>query len=93
MIDIPEPSTISHEVTTLVRARMADVVNHPVAEVDLTARVTELPGMDSAKLVEVVVWCEARWNIELDEEVLFDARTGEDLCEIIAEAIAAKRAS
>lgn len=91
MTDAVESTTVSNDITSLVRAQVAAVLHCSVAEVDLTARVTELPGMDSAKLVEVVVWCERHWQIELDEETLFDVRTCQDLCELVAEVVAAKR--
>jgi acyl carrier protein len=78
------------EITRLVRTRIAEILDCPPEQIDLTDRVIELPGMESAKLVEVVVWCERRWGTSLDEEALFDVRTGEDLCLLIADAVTAQ---
>lgn len=78
------------EINGLVRTRIAEILGCPPERIDLTGRVVELPGMESAKLIEVVVWCERRWGISMDEEALFDVRTGEDLCLLIADAVAVR---
>ncbi|MFE0373739.1 acyl carrier protein [Streptomyces tendae] len=75
----PTPEQISKSVRTL----LADVLQRPASEVDLTQRLTALPGMDSLHLVQTVVTCEKQWSIQLDEEELFDVRTGDDLCTLI----------
>ncbi|MEU0382204.1 acyl carrier protein [Streptomyces cyaneofuscatus] len=79
----PGPSPTAEQVSESVRTLLAKVLQRPPTEVDMTQRLTALPGMDSLHLVQTVVICEKQWNIQLDEEELFDVRTGDDLCALI----------
>lgn len=79
----PEPPPAAEQISERVRTLLAEVLQRPPTEVDMTQRLTALPGMDSLHLVQAVVTCEKQWNIQLDEEELFDVRTGEDLCALI----------
>ncbi|GHF69652.1 acyl carrier protein [Amycolatopsis bartoniae] len=76
-----------------LRAELAAVLECRPDEVDLAERLTELPGIDSAKLVSVVVACEKRWEVALDEEELFDVRTGQDLCDLVAYSLSQRGAA
>ncbi|MET9593140.1 acyl carrier protein [Streptomyces sp. NPDC006516] len=79
----PGPPPTAEQVSESVRTLLAEVLQRPSTEVDMTQRLTALPGMDSLHLVQTVVTCERQWNIQLDEEELFDVRTGDDLCALI----------
>ncbi|MFD8061964.1 acyl carrier protein [Streptomyces cyaneofuscatus] len=79
----PETPPTADQISESVRTLLAEVLQRPPTEVDMTQRLTALPGMDSLHLVQTVVTCEKQWNIQLDEEELFDVRTGEDLCTLI----------
>ncbi|MCX4093111.1 acyl carrier protein [Nocardia sp. alder85J] len=71
------------EVTAVLRAELAELLECPVDQVDLDARLTELPGIDSMRLVQAVVKCEKHWGITLDEDELVEVRTGTDLVDLI----------
>ncbi|SOD75010.1 acyl carrier protein [Jatrophihabitans sp. GAS493] len=73
----------SSEVADALRTAFAELLQCDPIEVDLGTHIMELPGMDSMKLVKAVVACEKRWQIALDEDELFEVRTGEDLCFLI----------
>ncbi|PVC80414.1 hypothetical protein DBP19_36830 [Streptomyces sp. CS090A] len=79
----PGPPPTAEQVSESVRTLLAEVLQRPPTEVDMTQRLTALPGMDSLHLVQTVVTCEKQWSIQLDEEELFDVRTGDDLCALI----------
>ncbi|MEU4796664.1 acyl carrier protein [Streptomyces sp. NPDC023327] len=80
---ISDPPPPAEQISQGVRALLAEVLQRPPTKVDMTQRLTVLPGMDSLHLVQTVVTCEKQWNIQLDEEELFDVRTGDDLCALI----------
>jgi len=80
-------NTALPEITDLVRTRIGEILDRLPEQIGMTDGVVEMPGMESAKLVKVVVWCERRWGVSLDEEALFDVRTSEDLCLLIADAV------
>lgn len=73
----------AEQVAECLRADLAAVLDCRPEELDLSDRVTALPGIDSARLIEVVVACEKRWEVVLDEDELFDVLTGQDLCDLI----------
>ncbi|WP_216893485.1 acyl carrier protein [Nocardia alni] len=81
------------EVAEVLRNELARLLGCPAAEVDLAVRLTELPGIDSMRLVQTVVNCEKHWNISLDEDELVEVRTGEDLAELIAYTIGSQAAT
>lgn len=76
----------SDELRETVRATFAEVLQCDPDDIDLTRRITELPGMDSLNLVHAVVACEEQCAVSLDEDQLFDVRTGDDLCGLIERA-------
>ncbi|MFC5802657.1 acyl carrier protein [Streptomyces formicae] len=78
-----ESGEVAAVVRREVRAALSELLECAPEEVDLGRRLTELPGMDSLRLVESVVTLEDDWNISLDDEALFDVRTGDDLCALI----------
>jgi len=82
-----EETVTSQAIAEVVTAQLAELLDCALAEVDLHSRITELPSMDSAKLVQVVVFCEKHWHIELDEDSLFDVRTGEELCLLVEDSL------
>ncbi|WP_019931155.1 acyl carrier protein [Nocardia sp. BMG111209] len=71
------------EITTVLRAELAELLECQAEQVDLGARLTELPGIDSMRLVQAVVKCEKHWGITLDEDELVEVRTGDDLVDLI----------
>lgn len=75
--------TPPQEIAVFVRTELAVLLECAEESVDLTQRITELPGIDSLKLVRVVAACEEHWDIELDEDELFEIQTAEDLCDLI----------
>lgn len=77
------------DVAAVLQVELASILDCPPEMVDLSARMVELPGIDSLKLVQTVVLCEQRWQVQLDEEQLFEVRTGLDLCELIRSTMAA----
>lgn len=81
------------QIADAVRGELAAALECGPGEVDLAERVTELPGIDSSKLVEVVVACERRWDIALDEEALFDVLSAADLCDLIQQTVNERRAT
>lgn len=74
----------STEIAAVLREELARLLECPTSAVDLDARLTELPGIDSMRLVQAVVNCEKRWHISLDEDELVEVRTGVDLVALIS---------
>jgi acyl carrier protein len=81
-------ATTPAAIGTALAASLAGLLQCDQAEIDLSAPLAELPGMDSMKLVEVVVECEQYWQVELDEDQLYEIRTGDDLCALVRSALA-----
>lgn len=79
------------EIADVLRSELATSLEIEPGEIDLTTRITELPGIDSMKVVNVVVACERRWNVSIDEEDLFYVRTGEDLADLVVRTVNARR--
>jgi acyl carrier protein len=75
--------SIAQDVAESLRVELARALQSEPSEVDLGVRLTELPGMDSLRLVQLIGGIEQRWDVALDEEDLFDVRTGDDLCALI----------
>jgi acyl carrier protein len=84
-----EARQVDQVISEILKTELAVILECSPSEVDLSERLTDLPGIDSMKLVQVVVACELRWNIAFDEEALFDVRTGADMCALTSETIAA----
>jgi acyl carrier protein len=84
-----ESRQTDQEISEILKMELAVALECSPNEVDLSERLTDLPGIDSMKLVQVVVACEQRWNIAFDEEELFDVRTGADMCALTIETLAA----
>ncbi|MBO0852566.1 MAG: acyl carrier protein [Nocardia sp.] len=80
-------------VAEALRTELATLLGCPADQVDLAVRLTELPGIDSMRLVQTVVNCEKRWQISIDEDELVEVRTGEDLAELIAYTLSSRAAS
>jgi acyl carrier protein len=80
------------EVAAFLRAELAALLECPAEQVDLGTRLTELPGIDSMRLVQAVVKCEKHWGITLDEDELVEVRTGADLVDLIVHTLAAEPA-
>ncbi|WP_410870168.1 acyl carrier protein [Nocardia sp. A7] len=76
------------EIAQVLREELARLLECPADKVDLSVRLTELPGVDSMRLVQTVVACEKRWKIVLDEDELVEVRTGDDLRDLIAHTLA-----
>jgi acyl carrier protein len=74
---------LSNEVSAVLRDELAQLLECEPAHVDLTTRLTELPGIDSMRLVQAVVNCQERWGIVLDEDELVEVRSGADLADLI----------
>lgn len=74
---------LSSQVSAMLRDELARLLECPLAQVDLNARLTELPGIDSMRLVQAVVNCQERWGIVLDEDELVEVRSGADLADLI----------
>ncbi|WP_405183508.1 phosphopantetheine-binding protein [Nocardia sp. NBC_01377] len=81
------------EIANVLREELARLLECRPEQVDLGLRLTELPGVDSMRLVQTVVACEKHWNIVLDEDELVEVRTGEDLRDLIAHTVATASAS
>jgi acyl carrier protein len=79
----PASQTTIEEITASVRRALAQAMECPPDEVDLDRRMTELPGMDSLRLVECVMSAEEQWRITLGEDALYDVRTGRDFCALV----------
>jgi acyl carrier protein len=72
-----------------VRDIVAREIALPPASVSLDASVRELPGVESIKMLRAVTRIEARFGIELDDEVVFRVTTIGDLAAVIERALAA----
>lgn len=77
------PTDLSDEVFGTLRDELAQMLDCPPSHIDLSARLTELPGIDSMKIVQAVAKCEKRWQIVLDQDELVEVRSGADLADLI----------
>ncbi|MGI5460914.1 acyl carrier protein [Streptomyces sp. CA-249302] len=77
-------------VRAMIRDSLGELLGCRPMDVDMELRLTEMPGMDSLRLVEAIVTVERTWQVTLDEDELFDVRTGNDLCALIESTIAAR---
>ncbi|SOD75026.1 acyl carrier protein [Jatrophihabitans sp. GAS493] len=71
-----------------VRASLAEVVRIAPESVQMDRRLNEFPDVDSLALIELITDCEQQWGILLDEDELFDIRTGDDLAQLILRSLA-----
>ncbi|MGW4367593.1 acyl carrier protein [Nocardia takedensis] len=72
------------DIAAVVRKKLADNLECPVEHVDLSLPLTELPGVESIRLINTVVACERHWKVVLDNDDLAPVRTGDDLCAVFA---------
>jgi acyl carrier protein len=71
--------TIADEIRELLAAELCCRPEAIAVDDDLTA----LPGLDSLKLLKVVSVLERRYDIGLDDGLLYDLRTVADLAELV----------
>jgi acyl carrier protein len=80
----PERSAVPHldghdEVMGVLRQIVSDVLRVPVASVTADSALTDLPSVESIKLLRIAGKVERRFDIELDNEALFRRGTLGDL--------------
>jgi acyl carrier protein len=73
----------SAEITRMVCDCLAEVLEMEIGADDLDIPVSQLPMLDSLRLVEAIVNIEGALDIRLDEDDLFMARTLRDLCTLV----------
>ncbi|WP_433490388.1 acyl carrier protein [Nocardia grenadensis] len=83
-----DPTTL----TVRVRQHLARVLGTAIGPEDMDTRITQLPRIDSLKIVEVIVAVESDLGIRLDEDDLFEVRTLTDLCRLIQHVAAEQNA-
>ena len=68
-----------HEVMGMLRQIVSDVLRIPVDSVTADSALTDLPSVESIKLLRIAGKVERRFDIELDNEALFRRGTLGDL--------------
>ncbi|MFY1672733.1 acyl carrier protein [Plantactinospora sp. WMMB334] len=72
-------ATVEHQVRTVI----ANLLHHPVETVDADAGLSDLSGLDSLTLFQILDALEKRFEISLDESELYGASSLADLVKIV----------
>lgn len=78
------------EIRTSVRRIIADTLAVTEEAVESSDSLQQLPGVDSIKVLRIITKVEARYGVELDEQLVFNIKTLGELCTQVAELRAAK---
>ncbi|WBB53792.1 acyl carrier protein [Verrucosispora sp. WMMD573] len=70
-----------------VRQQVAAVCEVGLEEIDLAAKLSDLPHMDSLRFVELVAWARERWQIDLRWNTLLDVQTGHAFVDLVEAAL------
>ncbi|SDZ19834.1 Acyl carrier protein [Micromonospora pattaloongensis] len=79
-------ATVEHQ----VRVVIADLLNHPVETVDQDAGLSDLSGLDSLTLFQILDAVEKKFAISLDESELYGASSLSDLTKLVEVALTDK---
>jgi acyl carrier protein len=81
------PAT-DHTIVTVVREIAAAELGVPVASLSPQANLRELEGMDSVKVLRMIAKIEHAYDIELEDEVVFELTTITATAEAVRAALA-----
>lgn len=84
MIEIVNERDIESTLKDIIITVLENPVEHIGADTELTA----LPGIESIKVLRIVTRIEQRYDIELQDTVVFQIKTFGELCGLVREEVA-----
>ena len=84
----PTTPTSPEEIGVWLRASLAEVLDLPEADVQLTSELGDDLDADSIDLTDVINRIERRYDVAIDDHEIADLRTVADLVDLVQRAIA-----
>lgn len=75
--------TESNEIGQTVRSMVSEELNIPLDDLQLDTNLRELQGVESIKVLRIVTKLERMYDIELDDETVFQVSTIQELADAI----------
>jgi acyl carrier protein len=78
-METPNIETITNEIQSL----FCSSLNLSASQVEVTENLRELPGIESIKVLRIVAKIEKKYDIELDDDVVFRTNTIEEIAQAV----------
>ncbi len=78
------------EIAAVVKELLCQELNFEPPEITETTNIRELPDIESIKILRVILSIEERYDVELEDQVVFSVNTIEDIARAVTNLLAQK---